>query len=332
MSSRGGRSATYSWRFCHIESAEYLSKNVSEVNAMRFPLRTTLAVLTGALAVTSHMILATTITGLQNGGSLRAKQMWEEAIAAKGGRERLHGVKTLLVSSVSKYHKAPKGISGDHTESLYVLPDKWWEWIDSRPGSFGLSTLTFDFGKPVGWEIYTGLSSAQPISTKRDTPRPDDPYQIHDPSAGVKFANKRNEFTERQVLYLMETRCTAPTPLKVRTASIRGTELDVIETRIGNERVDFYLDRGTHLAVRVIFTTRIESTGRDYVEVIELGDYTNVDGIQMPRGVSWARDEENRTSYQINVDYDLGIFEHPPTIDMDPEAWKKGYKPSSNRP
>src|SRR5437899_8955045 len=39
-------------------------------------------------------------------------------------------------------------------------------------------------------------------------------------------------------------------------------------------------------------------------------------GIMMPQRVAWGSDEENKTSYQINVNYDPGIFERAPTIHM----------------
>jgi hypothetical protein len=265
--------------------------------------------------------MQTTREGRQREGSVRARQLWEEAIAAKGGRDRLYAVRSFVVSSISKYHHAPRGIPGDHTESLFVLPDKWWEWVDHRPGSFGLWIFTFDFGKPVGWDVGSDAPRARKMTTSRDVPRADDPYQIYDPSAGVQFLNNKKKFAERQILYLMETRNIRPTPVNVRTASLGSTKLDVVEARVDDEKVEFYLDQHTHLAARVAFTTKTEYG--DYVEAIRLDDYREVAGIQMPHKVRWGDDEENRTSYQINVDYDESIFERPPTIDMGPEAWKK---------
>src|SRR5438445_6846936 len=48
------------------------------------------------------------------------RQLWEAAVAAKGGRERLRGISSLFV-------KADMG-DGDHDYALYVFPDYKFEY------------------------------------------------------------------------------------------------------------------------------------------------------------------------------------------------------------
>lgn len=254
----------------------------------------------------------------------RANDLWEQTICAKGGREKLHAVRSLVVSSRSKYLEGPEDIRGDHTESLFVLPDKLWQWVDSRPGAFGLNISVLDFARPIGWELSDRWRSALRITTKPDAPpNPGSPAYI--PNADSQFRFIKQRFLEEQLIYLMETKFLKPTLVGARRLKLGSRELDVIEGSLERERVEFYLDPKSHLPLRIAFITRLES-GRDYVDVIRLSDYEDVDGIQMPQRVSWGTDEDNRTSYRINVDYDPAIFERPPRIDMGLEAWKRGTK------
>jgi hypothetical protein len=56
-----------------------------------------------------------------------APLVWEQAIAAKGGRERLYAVRNILESYKNKRFVA-----------LYVFPDKFWRWADDRPTPLGI--------------------------------------------------------------------------------------------------------------------------------------------------------------------------------------------------
>src|SRR2546421_11960444 len=56
-----------------------------------------------------------------------AVALWEKAIEAKGGRNRLSAVRNLLVAFKDKTEVA-----------LYVFPDKAWDWSDNRPTPLGV--------------------------------------------------------------------------------------------------------------------------------------------------------------------------------------------------
>jgi len=57
----------------------------------------------------------------------RAKELWEMAIAAKGGREKLHQVGNLVFAG-----------EGGTLVHFWVFPDKYFSWVDTRPSVFGL--------------------------------------------------------------------------------------------------------------------------------------------------------------------------------------------------
>ena len=250
-----------------------------------------------------------------------ANELWEQSIVAKGGREKLHAVRTLVVSSKSEYLEGPKDIRGHHIESFYALPDKLWEWEDYRPGAFGLNISVFDFGRAVAWELSDRWRSAMPIKTKPDPP-PNPGSPGYTPNADAKYRSMRGMFLKQQLVYLMETKFLKPSFVRARKTRLHAKNVDVVEGSFDDGRgIQFYLDPKTHLPVTIVFIKKFES-GPDYVEVIRLADYVEVSGIQMPSRVSWGSDEDNRTTYQINVSYDPSIFERPPRIDMGPEAWK----------
>jgi len=64
----------------------------------------------------------------------RAETLWEEAIRAKGGRERLHSIESFVISSTIDVHvidpgfgsKSPGGHVDQETERLYAMPGKAW--------------------------------------------------------------------------------------------------------------------------------------------------------------------------------------------------------------
>lgn len=270
-----------------------------------------------------------------HGSLLEADKLWEQAIAAKGGRQRLYDIGNFVVSSKSRFRSSPLPdvAVGITEESLYVLPGKWWNFFDYRPGKMGYRINVLDFDRSIWWTASPGKKVPLPS-------RPDLNKAV--------LEGFRNRFRQAQFLYLLETKWAKPTLVGARTDSIGFNKYDVVETVIaeremrqlvkegstkrlnleviddeGEVRADFYLDRKTHLPVRIVTDSRaVRGSGKGAPDdSCILDDYAEVGGIQMPRMVNCG-DKENRTSYQFNVDYNESIFEHPPTPDMKPDAWR----------
>jgi len=251
----------------------------------------------------------------QNGETKKARELWEKVIDAKGGREKLYAVKNLVVSVKTINKRPKKDFPGYHTESLFVLPDKWWFWADEPP--FGLGIWTYNFSSQVGWEVYEKfpLQTIKPSADVSSTSPTD-----------VRFRFVNREFLQKQIIYLMETKWLQPAIVSVRTEQLDFQKVDVIETSYGNQKFEFYIDQKTHLPNQVLIRTRFEKTGtsvdgREQIDSFILDDYVEVSGIKFPRVVRGS-DENNETTYQVNVNYNNGIFEHPPTLDMGSKAWK----------
>jgi hypothetical protein len=131
----------------------------------------------------------------------------------------------------------------------------------------------------------------------------------------------------------METQWVKPVPVSVTHGRIGQQLVDIIHTLIDGRRVDFALDRESHLPVNISIHfsqigNRAAKKSSDLPEVdvplhsITLSDYAPVDGIQMPRTVNFDRTLNVQTSYRFNVAYDESIFERPPDIRAGPEAWR----------
>jgi hypothetical protein len=254
----------------------------------------------------------------QNESLEQAKVLWEQAIAAKGGRAQLHAVCNLLVTSKIKYDKPPEGYHGENHVILFALPDKYWFWYDDRPGGFGKEISTYDFGANMGWEVgeRTGLEK----------------YEYLPPEVAAKasrdarlgsdgWAWRKRQFEEFQFIYLMETKWLQPKITGARIEKVGSKKYDVVETTSGIERIEFYLDQQTHLPARVVIRINF-GRPKDFVDVFVLGDYVDVNGLKLPRRATRGSDKDE-TIYQVNVDYDEGLFARPPVITDGPDSWRK---------
>ena len=244
-----------------------------------------------------------------------AQELWEKAIVAKGGRQRLHQVESLLISSRAPHRWDRPGFEGmdSHHEELYVFPNKFWGWFDDRPSRFGLSAGAFN--GQTNWLVREG--------------DPESPRRVG-PSENAVFFPLR-----AQTYFLMETRWVRPLPLKVKPGHVGGGKVDVLCAALDRYKVIYYLDRKTHLPVKaLLLTSDLDQDDEDTVDAFAavLAEYTNVQGIQMPLKAGWGPSADLNFSFQINVDYDPTIFETPPKLEAGPEAWKRGKRASPPPP
>jgi hypothetical protein len=241
------------------------------------------------------------------GMQARARELWEQAIVAKGGRERLYAENNLQVSirdSVWQRDKRAPYIE----EDLYVFPNKSWEWNDQRETMFGFSLRVFNGDRNLHlW--YSDHGKGISVGTPAD--------YVGGRSGLVRLY-------DIQLRYLMETRWVKPIPIRVEKGKIGGQPVDIVQTLVkgyptrdgdDKEKIGFALDPQTHLPLQVIYYT--VTSDKEYSGGVPLSDYAEVAGIKMPSKVSGLR-----SNYQINVDYDRRIFEQPPNVVAGIEQWK----------
>lgn len=227
----------------------------------------------------------------------RARQLWEAAVAAKGGRERLRNVKSLFVKSELS--------GGDRNYELHVFPDYGFDY--SYVAKKEITTVTVrNARRGVSWWQPNG-SAAQELK-----------YDENDAYGNLKA----------QLVYLLVTRDIEPTPLRSRKGWSGLRRVDVVETDAKGWRVDYYLDTDTHLPLRVTLPSSPKTHAEGKMNaVISLEDYADVGGVMMPRKATRSSTTNSskwteRLTFEINPSYDEGIFERPPNPRMGGEAWR----------
>jgi hypothetical protein len=229
-----------------------------------------------------------------------AERLWELAIQAKGGRERLHNIRNMFISSQTQYYWGVKKIT-NRRESLYVFPNKWWVWDDNRPSVFGLTMEMYNLETRKKYLVTDGQKNVglQPIES-----------------------NYKSTNFSALVTDLMETKWNQPTPEKVYSGKEGKDKVDIVQIILIGQRIDFALDKRTHLPVRVIAYLNEKPSYN-----ARLLDYVDVSGIKMPSRIvledKYDKTEYKRT-YKFNIEYNEDIFKTPPLpIESAASAWKK---------
>lgn len=228
-----------------------------------------------------------------------AERLWEQAIAAKGGRDRLYALRNMVISTRKDTTSLlPK--TQVRREELLVFPNQYWFWDDYRPAVFGVSVHMYN---------YDNNTSSVFSDDKTDhTPRPTTDFQ------------GRKALINDQLSFLLESKWLKPTIVKANTGRVGPRSVDIVQTMVEGERVDFALDRETHLPVGVSYYDVVK--GKTYINVQRFSDYVDIGGIKVPQTVEYDNGSKYKAAFQFNVEYNENIFINPPPIEAGPEAWK----------
>jgi hypothetical protein len=232
-----------------------------------------------------------------------AERLWEQAIAAKGGRDRLYAVRNMVIST-EKDTSSLFTKNKVRREELLVFPNKSWFWDDYRPDVFGLRVSMYNYDSNMSYVISDG-----------------EPYHQAEP---IKNAQKNKALRNGQLSFLLETKWLKPTILKASTGRVGLRSVDIVQTTVEGERVDFAFDRKTHLPVRVSYHDVVK--GKTYVNVQSFSDYKDVAGIKVPQRLEYYEGSKYRASFQFNVEYNENIFIKPLPLEAGPEAWRSKRK------
>lgn len=248
------------------------------------------------LAIT---ILAINVSA-QNSNQTRAAALWEEAIRAKGGRERLQTIQNVLIVSKIKV-EAPRALETMEARKLYVLPDRAWLRASFPGFEGGLEVVIFSINRR--------------ICSVRIAP---DAAKLPGRSPCV-FPDWAAHVIQDPVTYLLETKWIQPTLIGTRFERTGSKQVDVIEVEVNRLRIDFYLDRETRLPFKSVIK---KSDGTSHLAAhsemtINFSDYISVEGIQMPRKItresaarpSLVSRQIEHAEYSFNVEYDKSLFD-----------------------
>jgi hypothetical protein len=217
--------------------------------------------------------------------------VWEQAIQAKGGRERLRRVQTLAIFM----KPAQVVLAGPPANWLCVFPDRYFEWEGSKGSE--RSVIVNGAAGRVAMD-----ANGMPRATWSMTPL------------------ERDRLTLNQLLYLLETAWLQPKPLAVRPAHLH--KYNVLTVSAGGRTFDLSLD-SSNLPAR-IFSRRGEDSKTKYDYQMER--YREYQGISLPTRVTGT--EGNRAwtwdvDYEIDAKYNPKMFERQPDLNDGPEPWRR---------
>jgi hypothetical protein len=250
----------------------------------------------------------------QDKSRAEAVRVWEQAIAAKGGRGRLYAIQNMLISQNGDYKKQkfslpvkyaidPSKRNHVRSVSLYVFPNKFWDSEDYRPDVFGILMHMYNYETGMKYVITLG--------------------EPHHPLEPIGPKETRESRTYGLVSYLLETTWLKPTPLKISTGKIGLRKVDIVQTTLNGERVDFAFDRTTHLPAQVSYYSTFKD--KTYVTTNTLSDYTEVKGIQVPQTVA-VDGTKYAEAVQFDVECNPEIFVKLPPLEAGLEAWRAKLK------
>lgn len=240
-----------------------------------------------------------------------AKRTWETVIAAKGGRDRLHGIRTLGV----RYEGTDKrflSTASWYGRIAYELPNRVWgrgqdaPFRRDMPGLFSLRAMDAEAG--VGWDLGSGSKN--------------EPKQYGSKIVSALVANKVCEANE---LYLLETKWYQPKIVALSETTWRGRQVIVIYVASCNGSAAYLIDPHLRLPVGFVYLSgkKIEGmppipqqTGPSLGYAFQ--DYVSVDGVQLPSQTTLGH-----MTYEINREYPRSLFSTPPQL-SDWGPWPAG--------
>ena len=218
-----------------------------------------------------------------------ARDIWDSAIEAKCGRDRLYSVRNVV------------RVTADQVD-FWVLPSFYFMSYDMKPSQFGLFIHWFNFERDVGYSLF-----ANELTLEEESP-------IREGWA--------SRLAIGQLEYLMETKWFRPDPI----SGFRGKQADTVVVNVDclgyRYRADVVLNKKTHLPVEIGIYIR---PGQTKALLRRFKDYVEVDGIKFPSRVSdpqlgtgWSVPSK----FEINAEYDPEFLTKPPDINAGPYQWK----------
>jgi len=138
-------------------------------------------------------------------GPEAARAVWEQAIGAKGGRERLRAVRNFVESSDQPFRTRRRDVATHvYSETLSAPPTRLWEYEDYRPGKMGHGGVALDTNQ----HRVLGEPNRGPVQGLYE----DLVYRLR----------------EEQLVYLMETAWVQPEPVAVTRDRVGRFAVDVL--------------------------------------------------------------------------------------------------------
>jgi hypothetical protein len=232
----------------------------------------------------------------------RSIEVWEKAVAAKGGRERLHQIKSLAA-----YMKpAQVTLAGPHTTWLCVFPDRYFEFDGRGSGEYPYvaSNGVGLAGNPRA--IVVNAAVDRVAMDANGTPR----------VAWRLTRLEQTRLTLNQILFLLESAWLQPQPVELKKRIL------TVEARGLTYRI--WLN-AANLPERVLELPPPHHKSGNLPD-FRLEHYREVAGIQLPLRLTstigmrqWTWDVDYEIDGRINPKF----FDRMPDLSDGPEPWRK---------
>jgi hypothetical protein len=230
-----------------------------------------------------------------------AQEVWEKAITAKGGRERLYQVSNILkhwssparTASGRRYHRTGTALS--------VLPDKVWSYTDHGPEVFGKIAHMSDYENLTEYFWADGRKNV----TAKPLP--------------LGFVRSMKFHQNTTIFYLMESKWLKPKLVDMNSSSVAGDKVFVIQTSVDGRRVDFAISQKTYLPLKITMHD-VGSNGKVYIHKMLMDNYVEIDGVKVPLRTKYDDQEWVTSRVRFNEDYDPSIFLRAPD-NLGPDSW-----------
>jgi hypothetical protein len=234
-----------------------------------------------------------------------AARIWEQMIEAKGGRSSLYQIETMVQESRGRVlYLYPKFAHGEmHYVSVKAFPDRMWSW--GIAPIFGGSVATADLSANIGYLVYP----KDDIRKTRD------------------LRGTREALKDTQLVYLNESKWQRPKPVRVLLDKKVPKKVEAIETDLDGERIEFWIDRKSHLPVKIIsYRDFGYGKGLEPSDTWDLSEYRPMNGIQIPHRISSFILSNNPSTSRsvpiLNPKLREDLFTSPPRFEDGPDAWK----------
>lgn len=230
------------------------------------------------------------------------QELWEQAVKAKGGHQRLRAVHTLAV-----YMKpAAIVLTGPPATWLFVFPDRYFEYDGRGSGSYPFVAAN-GIGMADSPRSITVDGGADRVAMDANgIPR----------TAWHLTRMERDRLTLNQLVFLLETAWLQPAPVAAKH--------EVLTVEAGGRTFRLSLNK-EHLPERVLSLSnsgKKRKTEYDY----HLDRYREFQGVFLPTRVAlttglrlWTWDVD----YEIDAKYNPKLFERTPDLADGPEPWRR---------
>ncbi len=233
------------------------------------------------------ILIAIVAAGLTAAHAAEPREVWEQAVTAKGGRERLHAIHSLAI-----YMKpAEVNLRGAPTNWLCVFPDRYFEY-QGMPGGTARALVVDGTADRAAMDA-TGI------------PR----------QARHLTASEGEQITVNQIVFLLESAWLQPQPMEVRH--------NVLVVEAAGRTYKIFLDKES-LPERII-STPMPGRKADVHYDYRLQHYRKYEGVMLPTRVvlvAGIRQSTWDVDYEVEAKYNPKLFERIPDLANGPEPWR----------